>query len=30
MYGIPWKVETFGWLYNEQIFEEYGLEIPDT
>ena len=30
IYGIPFKAETFGWLYNLNLFEQYNLEIPET
>lgn len=30
IYGVPYKAETFGWLYNVNLFEQCGLEIPET
>ena len=30
LYGLPWRSESFGWLYNVELFDQCGLEIPET
>lgn len=30
LYALPWTAQTFGFFYHPEIFERYGLEIPET
>ncbi|MCC5947357.1 MAG: sugar ABC transporter substrate-binding protein [Nitriliruptoraceae bacterium] len=30
LYGLPWDTGPLAFLYREDIFEEYGLEVPET
>jgi len=30
LYGLPWDTGPLAFLYREDIFEEYGIEVPET